>query len=577
MIKRNNIFVVITIIANIYAQNYENEFIQVWQDLPWGNGGYFPASSILSMTGPFDADGDEQQEFLITSSWTGAIGNDMGVYEVAGDDSLVLIWYADLMDYGINQASNVSKAEIGDLDNDGLLEVLVIIDVSPDNFNGAGADGTDYDSFSVWEFDSTTNSFPAEPTTTWDMLATDVIEVGDIAIEDIDNDGIQEVAVALTTGWDENTGLYNEGRYMIFSLDQSTTFDNALWNVELLDLSTTVAPGYLSRITDLDNDGNKEVLFVAWEFFRVIIYEAVLADVYLLQSDFYVTNQATHFCGGGAFEANLDGDNTNELYFVTTQSYSANIPYEDGQMYVLTNNGDIGQANFTDNVHWLYSFPSSSFGYDLRGLIVGNADSPMYANPDGPDIYIAGGRSGNIYDFEYQGGDITDPENYLLDTLWSAPDYGNPTSWFRPSKVVTGYFDDDSLGDILIASMDYDNFYAPHLVWIEHDYEEVISIDDEDNAVMPGNIEISAIYPNPFNPTTRIEYKLPKSENVQIAVFNVNGKMVKQLANGYQNNGLHSIRWNAKNDLGQPVPSGVYFITIQSEHNLISQKLLLIK
>ncbi|HJL75535.1 MAG TPA: T9SS type A sorting domain-containing protein, partial [Candidatus Marinimicrobia bacterium] len=214
---------------------------------------------------------------------------------------------------------------------------------------------------------------------------------------------------------------------------------------------------------------------------------------------------------------------------------------------------------------------------DLRGLIVGNADSPMYANPDGPDIYIAGGRSGNIYDFEYQGGDITDPENYLLDTLWSAPDYGNPTSWFRPSKVVTGYFDDDSLGDILIASMDYDNFYAPHLVWIEHDYEEVISIDDEDNAVMPENIEISAIYPNPFNPTTRIEYKLPISENVQISVFNVNGKMVKQLAKGYQNNGLHSIRWNAKNDLGQPVPSGVYFITIQSEHNLISQKLLLIK
>jgi len=70
---------------------------------------------------------------------------------------------------------------------------------------------------------------------------------------------------------------------------------------------------------------------------------------------------------------------------------------------------------------------------------------------------------------------------------------------------------------------------------------------------------------------------LPKSENVQIAVFNVNGKMVKQLANGYQKNGLHTIRWNAKNDLGQHVPSGVYFITIQSEHNLISQKLLLIK
>ena len=91
MIKRNYTLVVITLITNIYAQNYENEFIQVWEDLPWGNGGYFPASSILSMVGPFDSDNDGNQEILISSSWTGAIGNDMGIYEVAGDDSLVLI------------------------------------------------------------------------------------------------------------------------------------------------------------------------------------------------------------------------------------------------------------------------------------------------------------------------------------------------------------------------------------------------------------------------------------------------------------------------------------------------------
>ncbi len=576
MIKKNNIFVVITIITNIYAQNFENNFTQVWQDLSWGEGGYFPASSVLAMEGPFDSDGDGQQEFLITSSWTGALGNDMGVYEVAGDDSLTLIWYVDLMDYGINLSSNVSKGTIADLDNDGLLEVLVIIDVSPDNFNGAGADDTDYDSFSVWEFDSTIGSFPTTATATWDMASTDVIEVGEIAVDDIDGDGVQEVAVSLTTGWDENTGLFNAGRFMIFSLDQSTTLESALWNIELLDLSSTLAPGYLTRITDLDNDGLKEVVFVAWEWFRIIIYEALIGNVYTKVSDFYVADQVTLFSSGGAFEANFDGDNTNELYFTTTQSYASTIPYEDGNFYVLTNDGDISQVNFDNNVHWLYSFPVNTFGYDMRGLVVGNQDSPLGQNPDGPDIYIAGGWTGNIYDFEYQGGDITDPNNYSLDTLWSAPNYGGIDSWFRPSRIVTGYFDEDSLGDILIASMDYDNFNAPHVVWLEHEYEEV-SIENSEKENLPESIEIASIYPNPFNPTTHIEYKLPKSENVQIAVFNVNGKMVKQLANGYQKNGLHTIRWNAKNDLGQPVPSGVYFITIQSEHNLISQKLLLIK
>ncbi len=558
------------------SQIYENNFNHVWQDLSWGEGGYFPASSIISMEGPFDSDGDGHKEFLISSSWTGSIGNDMGIYEVADDDSLELIWYVDLINYGINLPSNVSKATTADLDNDGLLEVLLIIDVSPDNLNDAGDEGTGYDSFSVWEFDSTIGSFPTTPTTTWDMAAANVIEVGEIAVDDIDGDGIQEVAVSLTTGWDESTGLFNAGRFMIFSLDQSTTLETALWNIELLDLSSTVAPGYLTRITDLDNDGSKEVVFVAWEWFRIIIYEALIGDVYTKVSDFYVANQATHFSSGGAFEANFDGDETNELYFTTTQSYGGDaIPYEDGNFYVLTNDGDISQVNFDNNVHWLYSFPVNTFGYDMRGLVVGNQDSPLGQNPDGPDIYIAGGWTGNIYDFEYTGGNITDPNNYSLDTLWSAPNYGGTDSWFRPSRIVTGYFDEDSLGDILIASMDYENFYAPHVVWLEHDYE-FVSI-DENNIQSPYKFEISSVYPNPFNPITRINYTLSEPGFVKMNIFNVQGKLVREFSNTYKENGLHTLQWNAKNSHGKNVPSGVYFITLEADNKMTSHKILLMK
>ncbi|MBC8322203.1 MAG: T9SS type A sorting domain-containing protein [Candidatus Marinimicrobia bacterium] len=557
------------------SQTYENNFTHVWQDLSWGEGGYFPASSIISMEGPFDSDGDGQKEFLISSSWTGSIGNDMGIYEVVDDDSLELIWYVDLINYGINLPSNVSKATTADLDNDGLLEILLIIDVSPDNLNDVGDQGTGYDSFSVWEFDSTTGSFPSTPTTTWDMAASDVIEVGEIAVDDIDGDGVQEVAVSLTTGWDESTGLLDAGRFMIFSLDQSTTLESALWNIELLDLSSTVAPGYLTRITDLDNDGSKEVVFVAWEWFRIIIYEALIGDVYINVADFTVANQATHFCSGGAFEANFDEDGTNELYFVTTQSYASTIPYEDGHFYVLTNDGDISQVNFDNNVHWLYSFPESSFGYDMRGLVVGNQDSPLGQNPDGPDIYIAGGWTGNIYDFEYTGGDITDPNNYSLDTLWSAPNYGSNDSWFRPSRIVTGFFDEDSLGDILIASMDYDNFNAPHVVWLEHDYE-FVGIDDK-NSDSPLTFEISSIYPNPFNPITRIDYAMTEPGYVNMNIYDIQGKLVREFSNEFKTTGLHTLQWNAENDQGEKVPSGVYFVTLHSENKIASRKILLMK
>jgi hypothetical protein len=569
--KRNYTFTVIFILTNISAQSYNNDFDHVWQDLPWGDGGYFPASSIISMEGPFDADGDGQQEFLISSSWTGAIGNDMGIYEVAGDDSLELIWYVDLINYGINLPSNVSKATTADLDNDGLLEVLLIIDVSPDNFNGAGAAGTDYDSFSVWEFDSTTGSFPTIPTTTWDMAVTDVIEVGEIAVDDIDGDGVQEVAVSLTTGWDESTGLFNAGRFMIFSLDQAYTLETAVWNIEMIDLTTTVAPGYLTRITDLDNDGLKEVIFVAWEWFRLIIYEAIIGDVYIKETDFYVADQATHFCSGGAFEANFDGDETNELYFVTTQSYAGTIPYEDGNFYVLTNNGDISEMNFTDNVHWLYSFPESSFGYDMRGLAVGNQDSPLGQNPDGADIYIAGGWTGNIYNFEYTGDDITDPNNYSLDTLWSAPNYGSNDSWFRPSRIVTGYFDDDNLGDILIASMDYENFNTPHVVWLEHDYEYV-NIQYDEHFSNPKDFDLMAVYPNPFNPKTTIQFNIVNKSKVLLQIYDITGRLVETLLDRIMLHGNHEIIWNAEN-----LPSGIYFSIITSGNLIKTHKLILMK
>ena len=570
-IKRNYTLVVITLITNIYAQNYENEFIQVWEDLPWGNGGYFPASSILSMVGPFDSDNDGNQEILISSSWTGAIGNDMGIYEVAGDDSLALIWYVDLLDYGINLPSNVSKIEIADLDNDDFLEVLLFIDVSPDPLNGTGAEGTDHDCFSVWEYDSTSGSFPTAPTTTWDLLATDVIEVGDVAVDDIDNDGVQEVAVSLTTGWDESTGLYDAGRYMIFSLDQATSLENAVWNIELLDLSSTVSPGYLTRITDLDNDGYKEAIFVAWEYFRVIIYEAVIGDVYLLQTDFYVMDQATHFCSGGAFMANFDNDETNELYFVTTQSYSPTIPYQDGSLYVLTNNGDISQMTFAENVHLLYTFPESSFGYDLRGMTIANQDSPYGANADGPDIYIAGGATGNIYDIEFSGDDVTDANNYSLDTLWSAPDYGGFDSWFKPSKIITGFLDDDNKGDIVFASMDYDNFYANHLVWIEHDYEYV-NIQYDEHFSNPKNFYLMAVYPNPFNPKTTIQFNIVNKSKVLLQIYDITGRLVETLLDRIMLHGDHEIIWNAEN-----LPSGIYFSIITSGNLIKTHKLVLMK
>jgi hypothetical protein len=80
------------------------------------------------------------------------------------------------------------------------------------------------------------------------------------------------------------------------------------------------------------------------------------------------------------------------------------------------------------------------------------------------------------------------------------------------------------------------------------------------------------IYPNPFNPTTSINFAISKSENVSISVYNLQGKEVASLINGKYNIGYHSVVWNADKYI-----SGVYFVKIVVGEYISSQKVILVK
>jgi len=84
---------------------------------------------------------------------------------------------------------------------------------------------------------------------------------------------------------------------------------------------------------------------------------------------------------------------------------------------------------------------------------------------------------------------------------------------------------------------------------------DAVSVD----ADAPAAFTVGQNNPNPFNPTTTINFTLAKSGNVTVDVFNVAGQKVASLANGYHNAGAHSLVWNAS---GQA--SGVYFYTVKS-------------
>ena len=84
-------------------------------------------------------------------------------------------------------------------------------------------------------------------------------------------------------------------------------------------------------------------------------------------------------------------------------------------------------------------------------------------------------------------------------------------------------------------------------------------------------------YPNPFNPVTSISYSLPKDERVKIIVSDIMGKRIKTLVDSDQISGQQTIRWNATNDLGNPVSAGIYFLTIEAGSFTKTNKMILLK
>jgi flagellar hook assembly protein FlgD len=70
---------------------------------------------------------------------------------------------------------------------------------------------------------------------------------------------------------------------------------------------------------------------------------------------------------------------------------------------------------------------------------------------------------------------------------------------------------------------------------------------------------------------------LPKSGNVGIKIFDINGKCLKTLFNGKQAEGAQNISWDSRNDDNKIVSSGVYLYQIIFDNEIISKKMLLIK
>jgi hypothetical protein len=84
-------------------------------------------------------------------------------------------------------------------------------------------------------------------------------------------------------------------------------------------------------------------------------------------------------------------------------------------------------------------------------------------------------------------------------------------------------------------------------------------------------------YPNPFNPSTRIEYYVPEDSYISIDIFNVKGQRVYSLGDEFKLKGMNQFYWNGNDANGKSIGSGVYFATLNYKGNKITRKMILMK
>ncbi len=84
-------------------------------------------------------------------------------------------------------------------------------------------------------------------------------------------------------------------------------------------------------------------------------------------------------------------------------------------------------------------------------------------------------------------------------------------------------------------------------------------------------------YPNPFNPTTHISFRAGRTAEVSVVIYNASGQLVRRLHDGLTAAGWHQAVWDARDEAGQPVPSGAYYCRMSSGPFQQIKKLLLLK
>ncbi len=205
----------------------------------------------------------------------------------------------------------------------------------------------------------------------------------------------------------------------------------------------------------------------------------------------------------------------------------------------------------------------------------------------------------------YLAGNPPDPPPLPSDDLWGTVDsFGFPGNWMvrgfgsqaapfiKLLEPTSGTVDPGQTDNLVVRLFGLDvpdTVYTTNIAITSNDsLNPTVNVPVTDSVIVTGILDmlnpipttfaVKPNYPNPFNPTTTIKYQLPQTSDVKLVIYNVLGQKVRTLIHRRVEAGYHSVIWDARNNSGLQVATGLYIYRFKAGDEYVkTMKMLLMK
>ncbi|MCF8345658.1 MAG: T9SS type A sorting domain-containing protein [Bacteroidales bacterium] len=172
-------------------------------------------------------------------------------------------------------------------------------------------------------------------------------------------------------------------------------------------------------------------------------------------------------------------------------------------------------------------------------------------------------------DGAYGGGDDVEHELVFDETTTPALVSEEWIHFNIPLADFTGLTTTEHLAQMIISA-------DPNTVYVDNVFFHNYAVGTGGNLIS-SKFDLGNNYPNPFNPTTSIEFNLNEANHVVLGVYNVKGEKVRTLVDDNLQANSHTVIWNGTDDNLKPVSSGIYFYKMRAGYYQETKKMILLK